>query len=235
MLRFAPEHKAQTVDSNRNRLNMDKETAEYIINYFSNLLTSAERMAIKHTSSTYKLEDSTSDNTNLTKVYRENGWLTSDQLVLDLLKDGYDNFELNAATRIISQNPDKIFFNNCTKCNHLARTPYARQCRHCGHSWHELTVAKFKLNGSFQLTDRQFFLLGKAIKGEIKQGQFMDLTMLGLNKKPKIEAVEFALKRQDGKVWEDIGLGTNELTEGDKEYLKNIGSFGMPFDIINER
>lgn len=115
---------------------MDKETAGYIINYFSNLLTSAERMAITHTTSTYKLENSTSDNTNLTRVYREKGWLTSDQSVLDLLKDGYDNFELNVATRIVNQNPDKVFFNNCPKCNKLARTPYAKQCRHCGYDWH---------------------------------------------------------------------------------------------------
>ena len=63
----------------------------------------------------------------------------------------------------------------------------------------------------------------------------MDLTMLGLNKKPKIDAIEFALKRQDEKIWEDVGLGTNELTEEDKEYLKNIGAFGTPFDIINSR
>lgn len=214
---------------------MDKETATYIITYFSNLLTSAERMAIKHTNSTYKLENSTSDNTTLKRIYKEKGWLTSDQSVLDLLKNGYDNFELNVANRIIDQNADKVFFNNCPKCNKLARTPYARQCRHCGHSWHDLTVAQFKLNSSFQLTGRQFFLLGEITKGEIKHGQFMDLTMLGLNKKPKIEAIEFALKRQDGKVWEDIGLGTNELTEEDKLYLKNVGSFGTPFDIINER
>ena len=198
-------------------------------------MTSAERMAIKHTTSTFKLEHSTSDNKNLTKIYNEKGWLTSDQSVLDLLKDGYDNFELKVANRIIDQNSDKVFFNNCPKCNKLARTPYARQCRHCGYSWHDLTVAQFKLKSSFQLTDRQFFLLGEITKGEIKEGQFMDLTMLGLNKKPKIEAIEFALKRQDGKVWEDIGLGTNELTEEDKQYLKNVGSFGTPFDIITER
>ena len=192
-------------------------------------------MAIKHTNSTYKLEHSTSDNSNLTKIYREKGWLTSDQSVLDLLKDGYDNFELNVAKRILSQNSDKVYFNNCPKCNNLARTPYARQCRHCGYAWHDLTVAQFKLESSFQLTGRHFFLLGQITKGEIKQGQFMDLTMLGLNKRPKIEAIEFALKRQDGKVWEDIGLGTNDLTQEDKEYLKNIGSFGTPFDIIKER
>lgn len=215
--------------------NLDNETAKYIIRYFSNLLTSAEKMAIKHTTSIYQLEPSTSGNLNLTKIFRENGWLTSEQSVLDLLKDGYENFELNIANRIIDQNPNRVFFNHCPKCNKLSRTPYARQCRHCGHSWHDLTVAQFKLNDSFQLTDRQFFLIGKITKGEIKQGYFMDLTMLGLNKKPKIEAIQFVLKRHDGKVWEDIGLGTNELTEDEKEYVKTKGAFGTPFDIVIQR
>ena len=100
---------------------------------------------------------------------------------------------------------------------------------------HELTVAQFKLNSSFELTGRHFILLGEVTKGEISQGQFMDLTMLGLNKKPKIETIEFARKGQDGKVWEEIGLGTNELTEEDKQVLKNVGSLGTPFDIINKR
>jgi hypothetical protein len=214
---------------------MDNEKAKYIIKHFSSLLTGAERMAIKHTIATYKLPHSNSDHSNVSKIYKEKSWVTSDQGVLDLLKGGYDNFELNVANRIITQNSDKIFFNQCPKCNKLARTPSARQCRHCGHSWHDIVVAQFKLNTSFQLTGRQFFLLGEIIKGEVKQGNFMDLTMLGLNKKPKIEAIEFALKREDGKVWEDIGLGTNELCEEDKEYLKNSGAFGTPFDIINER
>lgn len=146
MIRFFSERNLENVNSNLNRQNVDRETAEYIINYFSNLLTSEERMAIKHTNSTYKLEHSTADNTNLTRIYREKGWLTSDQSVLDLLKYGYDNFKLNAANRIIRQSLDKVFFNNCPKCNKLARTPYARQCRHCGHSWHDITVTKFKPN-----------------------------------------------------------------------------------------
>lgn len=76
---------------------MDKDTVRYIMDYFSNLFTTAERLAVQHTTSLYKLQHSTSDNTSLTRIYREKGWLTSDQTVLDLLKDGYDNFELNAA------------------------------------------------------------------------------------------------------------------------------------------
>ncbi len=192
-------------------------------------------MAIKHTTSTYKLNHSKSDNTQLTRIYKENGWLTTDQTVLDLLKDGYENFELNVANRILTQHPDKVFFNYCPVCNKLARTPYARQCRHCGHDWHDLIVAQFKLNGAFQITGRQFFLVGQITRGEVRQGNFMDLTRLGLHKKPKIEAVEFILKKQDGKVREDVGLGTNELNQEEKEYLKKMGSCGTPFDIVKGR
>jgi hypothetical protein len=77
--------------------------------------------------------------------------------------------------------------------------------------------------------------LGQITQGEIKQGQFMDLTMLGLNRRPKIEIIEYGLKREDGKVWEDIGLETHDLTEEDKEYLIKAGSFMTPLDIIKER
>ena len=192
-------------------------------------------MAIKHTSSAFKLENSTSDNTTMTRMYKERGWLTSDQAVLDLLKDGYEIFEWNVANRIIEQNADKVFLNNCPRCNKLARTAYAKQCRHCGHTWHNLTVAQFKLDSSFQLHGRYFYLLGQIINGNIKQGQFMDLTMLGLNKKTKIEAIEFARRNENGKTWEDIGLGTNQLTEQEKELIGNKGSLGKLIDIITER
>ena len=210
---------------------MDKETASYIRNYFSRLMTDDEKLALKYHMYTYKTED----NPKMRKLLIERGWISEQPEIKEFLNDGYEVFELNVARRIMKEVPEKVFLNNCPKCSKLARTPFARQCRHCGHSWHNLTVAQFKLESYFQLTGRHFFLLGQITKGEIKQGQFMDLTMLGLNKRPKIEAIEFALKRQDGKVWEDIGLGTNELSEEDKQYLKSVGSFGTPFDIINER
>ncbi|WP_338814758.1 hypothetical protein V9L05_05905 [Bernardetia sp. Wsw4-3y2] len=209
---------------------MDKETVSYIINYFSNLMTDDEKLALKHHMYIWK----TNENLEMRHIMTQRGWISTEPKIINFLKDGYQEFELNVARRIMSETPKKVFLNNCPKCNKLARTPYARQCRHCGYSWHNLIVAKFKLNRSFQLIDRPFFLLGEITKGEVKQGQFMDLRMLGLNKTPKIEAVEFAFKRQDGENYNEIGLGTNELTEEDKEYLKNVGSFGTPFDIINK-
>ena len=194
-------------------------------------MTDDEKLALKYHMYTYKTEG----NPKMRKMMVERGWISEQPNIKEYLKDGYEEFELSVAKRIMKEAPEKVFLNNCPKCNKLARTPYARQCRHCGNNWHDLTVAQFKLENSFQITDRQFFLIGQVINGEIKQGQFMDLTMLGLNKKPKIEAIEFVLKKQDGKSWEDIGLRTNELTEEEKEYIKSNGSFGTPFDIINER
>lgn len=210
---------------------MDKETANYIKNYFSNLMTDNEWLALEYHMYTCKTEN----NPKMRKLMVDKGWISERHDIKDFLKDGYEEFELGVARRIMKEVPGKVFLNNCPKCNKLARTPYARQCRHCGHSWHDLTVAQFKFKGCFQLTGRHFYLLGQITKGKIEQGQFMDLTMLGLNKRPEIEAIEFALKRQDGRVWEDIGLGTNELTEEQKEYLKKLGSFETPFDIIKEK
>ncbi|MCJ8155648.1 hypothetical protein MKJ01_17975 [Chryseobacterium sp. SSA4.19] len=44
--------------------------------------------------------------------------------------------EEDIAKRIMKETPDKVFFNNCSKCGKLARTPFAKQCRYCGYSWH---------------------------------------------------------------------------------------------------
>jgi hypothetical protein len=210
---------------------MDQETANYIITYFSNLMTDAEKLALKHYMHTYK----TADDPKMRRILIDKGWIRTEPEITDLLKNGYEEFELNMARRIMTKNPEKVFLNHCSVCNQLARTPYARQCRHCGHNWHEITVAQFKLNSAYQLTGRQFFLLGQLVKGDIKQGHFMDLTVLGLNKKPKIETIEFASKRRDGKIHEDIALGTTELTDDEKKFIKNKGSFATPFDILKER
>lgn len=116
---------------------MEIEKSKYLVEHFSNLLTDEEKMAIKHFHSVYKIENSTSDKSKLTKFYKKTGWLTSDQKILNLLNDGYEGLEQKIAERILKENPDKIYFNNCPKCNKLARTPKAKQCRFCGNDWHD--------------------------------------------------------------------------------------------------
>jgi hypothetical protein len=113
---------------------IDKETARYIIIYFSSLMTGVERLALRHSQSTFKLEDV--ENEKLTKAYYKNGWLSTDPEVLKLLKDGDDQFMINCAERILKENGDGVFLNYCPNCGRLARTPQAKQCRFCAFDWH---------------------------------------------------------------------------------------------------
>ena len=117
---------------------MDQETSNYIVTYFSNLLTTEEKLAIKHISSTIKLDlnNQPNRNDNLVKVYKKEGWLTSEKAVLDLLDEGYGRFEFRVAERILKEHSEKVRLNFCPNCRRLARTPLAKQCRFCGHDWH---------------------------------------------------------------------------------------------------
>jgi ribosomal protein L40E len=167
---------------------MDHETARYIIKYFSELLTEEERIAIRHTTSEYKLEHSA--NTTLTKIYREKGWLTSDQSVLDLLKDGYESFEQNVANRIIRQNPGRVIFNLCLKCGKLARTPYAKQCRHCGYNWHNVAKAETKYKYRYRPGYGSDELLIDIFHGAENDGFLVDFSEAVASLNPTLKEVQ---------------------------------------------
>jgi hypothetical protein len=113
---------------------MDQETAHYIIRYFSSFMSENERRAWKHWSTTYKMGEKPSP--ARIRLSLKKGWLTDDPNILSLLENGYDQFELDTAQRILKENPDSILLNNCPNCSRLTRTPNAKQCRHCGFDWH---------------------------------------------------------------------------------------------------
>ena len=114
---------------------MDIEKAEYIITHFSKLLKPEENIALKHTHSVISFGGNI-DNPAIKDIYYKNGWLTKDKSVFQLLINGFDSFQIQTAKRILEQNPDKVFFNECPKCGKLARTPFAKQCRFCSFDWH---------------------------------------------------------------------------------------------------
>ena len=70
-------------------------------------------------------------------MYERRGWITNDKEALELLKNGETEFFINTANRILKEHKNDIFLNYCPKCQKLARTPKARQCRHCGNKWFE--------------------------------------------------------------------------------------------------
>jgi len=116
---------------------MDQNTAKYIVTYFSKLLTKEERLAIRHTHSIVKLGIDT-DPAIVPKalnIYKKASWISEDESILNLLKDGYDTFEVTVAKRILNQQKEEVFLNICPDCGKLARTPFAKQCRFCKHRW----------------------------------------------------------------------------------------------------
>ncbi|MCW3464128.1 hypothetical protein [Chitinophaga nivalis] len=215
---------------------IDIETAHYIINYYAHLMTDQEQTALKHasTSSMLQLNQSIFQDTN--PAYKQKyDWISDDPAILSLLANGSDAFRISAATRILQEHHHRIFINSCPRCSQLARTIAARQCRHCGHSWHDNTLARFKLRNYFRPDNKPLFLLGEVMKGDFQKGHYIDLTMLHINAQPRIEQVEFSLHRQQDNTWENIALGISDISEEDLVLLKKVAHQDRMIDIIRQR
>lgn len=210
---------------------MNQEFIRYILSHFAHLMTADEQMAFRYRN----LPEGTRTSAAHLKVLGLERLDEALPRINELLREGDEAFEQRVVQRIMTEAPEKVYLNYCPKCGELARTPKARQCRYCTYQWHDLTIARFKLKDAFQLTGRLFYLLGEITRGEISIGNYIDLTPLGLNKKTLVEGVEFVRMKKDEAIWEDIALGTSELTETEKARIKKIGSFETPLDIVIER
>jgi hypothetical protein len=215
---------------------LDKETIDYILNYYSRFMTLNEVAATKHHITSYKFRETLSNDTRgeKAKFLRQKEWLSNSKDVLNLLEGGYEQFRLKTAERILEENSDKIYFNKCPKCGMLARTPQAKQCRFCGYNWHNYVVATFQIASAFQVTGGAFFLLGDILTGVIGTGMQADLTTLGLAVKPTISAIKFARHNEDGFVWEYTGLELVDISEEDKEFIGSKSPFLTPILIEDQ-
>ena len=93
---------------------MDIQTATYITDFYSDLLTLRERHVIAQ---------------SISEQF-------DDVNALTIIKGGNYACTIKTATIILERFKDKVFLNNCPKCDKLARTPMAKQCRFCTHDWH---------------------------------------------------------------------------------------------------
>jgi hypothetical protein len=215
---------------------MNIETAYYIIRHFPRLLTPTEIAALKHNISMFKMQKQ--ENSRSIEVYeegikwfKEHNLITEDAEALSLLDGGSKQFYINTATRIVKQTPEKVFFNNCSKCGLLARTPYARQCKGCGFKWHDTIAAEFKINKiySLKLRPNTLYFIGDIKCGTIKQGMKIDLTFLGVAIKPIIKAIELIDGIAEKKTI--VALAASIQTKEDRIYLKKYGVLTNPIII----
>jgi hypothetical protein len=125
---------------------MDAVKARYVFKYYGHLMTEHERLAFRHLITTAKAtrgrtdveaQTEAKDSTRRLRELRHmRDTLLDDPSVLLLARDGIEAFILRTGRRILKEHPDRIAFNCCPRCGRLARTPTARQCRFCGHDWH---------------------------------------------------------------------------------------------------
>jgi hypothetical protein len=114
---------------------MNQETANYLVRYFPNLYNETEMLAKEHMEISLLL-DTPEAIENHKALYGKDGSLSEDKEVLKLVELSEGDFNLVVAARMLRDHKDQIHFNYCEKCNALARTPCAKQCRYCGHDWH---------------------------------------------------------------------------------------------------
>lgn len=180
---------------------MDSQKASYIVKYFPRLMSIAERTAWWHNFAMNKieqvpagLEGKDAEEWQRSKIdfYRQQGLVSGDPSVIQMLEDGFDAFVQRTAERIHSEIPEEVFLNECPNCKSLARTPQSKQCRHCGHSWREEIGATFrhKLTRSHNLKPGYLVFEGEVESGSVEEGMKVDLTYYGINRKPEIEEVK---------------------------------------------
>ena len=211
---------------------MDKELKTYLIEKCRNWMLPEEIKALEQ----LNLNESSINDSKKSKLAEKKMELVygvGDEKTEKLVALGKEMLEEKIVNRLLKEN--SVFINKCPKCGKLARTPKARQCRFCSHKLYENKVGGFKLNSSFQMTGGHFYITGEILNGKVEIGNFIDLTFLGINIKPEIKKVELILKKTDGTETDDIGLGTDELTEIQKEILINTGSLDSAIDILNNR
>ncbi|MBS1663598.1 MAG: hypothetical protein JST68_21325 [Bacteroidetes bacterium] len=201
---------------------MELETAAYIVHFFSRLLTDNERRVL-HYDDLNKGRGKfpgTLRSSPLPPISSEEG-----PHVLELFKDGYDAFILNTAQRIIANDPGKVFLNTCPGCGKLARTPQAKQCRYCGLSWHDRVAGEIQFQGAFRLGERNRLVIVVTPRvGRFTAGMRLDLTMLGVGRKPVVLSIEFVYSQEPDKR-NDLGFIVEGLDEEEEEYLRRRGKF----------
>ena len=107
------------------------ELMEYIYQYADQFKTANEKLAAK--TALYRRE---ALNEKVLRLLKTKGWYSDDNVIREMIADGYESFKRKVAQRIYDEHKDELELNLCPKCNKITRTPESKQCRFCYHDWH---------------------------------------------------------------------------------------------------
>ncbi len=114
--------------------------AQYVLQHYAGLMTDHERAVHRHLTVLYKHRDhgppapGTAAEVESVQGLRVT-WLSTDPAVIADAQAGWDGARERIARRIVRDHPDEVYLNRCPACASLTRTPTARLCLSCGHTW----------------------------------------------------------------------------------------------------
>ncbi len=106
---------------------------QYIWNHYQHLMTDFERKVGRAILTRVKA-DALSE-PELANFLRQR--VGDDRDVNAALQNGFDAYRREVRQRVLRENGDQVFLNRCPMCSRIVRTPEARLCLWCGHSWFE--------------------------------------------------------------------------------------------------
>ena len=80
-----------------------------------------------------------SANPLIAALLRQRWGQADDPAINAALQGGTAIFRRQVRDRLLHTSEDQIFINRCPACQRIARTPKARLCVWCGHTWYEQT------------------------------------------------------------------------------------------------
>jgi len=115
---------------------------DYVLRYDRRFMVKHERDVIRHLTSLYKARGSpplpnTAEEPSAAIRTRYPG-LSSDPAVIADAQKGWHAARQSIVERILKDHPREVYLNCCPSCGSLTRTPLARICLSCGHTWFEI-------------------------------------------------------------------------------------------------
>ncbi len=110
---------------------------EYFLTKCYNWYLEEEIIALRRFSLTAYGEETTRKNAKVSKKM-EASYGFQNEKINNIVALGLEHLQNKIANRLLKEHPELLNF--CPKCNRLARTPKARQCRHCFHTWFDEPV-----------------------------------------------------------------------------------------------
>lgn len=119
--------------------NDEDEQTDYIWRHYSHLRTPLEGRGAA--SMFFRSQARNASSPRMKSLYFKKA-AADDPELKELLKSGNPEFMRSVVKRMLEEHGEEIVVNRCPQCGCVVKTPTARQCLWCNHTWHIVNNSK---------------------------------------------------------------------------------------------